>query len=170
MSESLEKEGTSMKKTLLASIALLLPLAASASVVVEWVHPEKFKDAYSNSTKSEKSREAVLVPLEQFITEQVSAKIPADQTFTMSVTTLDIEGEFEPWSQNPDVRILRDTYWARMTFDYKLTDATGKVIKEGKDERIVNKLLTPPSLPDRDEQASYTRDMLRTWIGRNLGK
>lgn len=156
-----------MKNTLLAVSLLLFPLAAGANVTVEWVKPEKFTDAYSSSTKSEKSRQIILDDLQKFIVEQASRSLKEGQTLALHVTDVDLAGEFEPWTDHPDSRVVKSPFYARIAFSYTLTDADGKVIKEDK-VSLINQLLTPPSLPDRDTQEPYLRDTLRDWFHVNL--
>lgn len=156
-----------MKRSLLALVALLTPLAASAAVNIEWKNPDAYRDAYSSSVKSEKSRQVVLDQLQKFIVEQASARLKEGQTLKIVVKDVDLAGEYEPWTANKDVRIVRGSYFARISFDYELSDAAGKVLKSGS-ENIVNNLMVAPSMPDRDEMAPYLRDSLRGWIRNNI--
>ncbi|MFA5257743.1 MAG: DUF3016 domain-containing protein [Opitutales bacterium] len=156
-----------MKKTLLALSVLLLPLAVQAAVSVEWVSPENFRDAYSSSVKSDKSRQVILDDLQKFIEAQASAKLTEGQNLKIRVTDVDLAGEFEPWSQNSNVRMIRDTYFARIVFDYELSDASGAIVKQG-NVKLVNDLLSKPGMPDKDELTPYLRDSLRVWFNANL--
>ncbi len=156
-----------MKKTLLALTALIMPLAASAVTTVEWAPPENYKDAYSSSAKSDNSRQVVLDSLEAFIIKQADARLAEGQSLKIVVKDVDLAGEYEPWTDYKDTRIIKGAYFARISFDYVLTDKSGEELKSGS-EVIVNKLLTQPSLPDRDEIAPYLRDSLRSWFAREL--
>jgi len=156
-----------MKSSLLALAALFLPLAASAAVTVEWVSPDTYKDAYSSSMKSDKSRQVVLDDLQKFIEAQAATKLAEGQSLKISVTDIDLAGEYEPWTEHKDVRMVKGAYFGRINFDYVLTDADGEVVKEGS-ANIVNNLLISPSMPDKDEIAPYLRDSLRDWFRSNL--
>lgn len=153
-----------MKNTLLALTALLLPLSAGAATTVEWVHPENYKDAYSSSAKTDKSREVVLQSLEKFLIKQGNAELADGQSLKLSVTDVDLAGEYEPWTDHKDTRVIKGAYFARIAFSYELTDANGQVLKKG-DEVLVNQLLTDPTIIDRDEIAPYLCDSLRHWLG-----
>jgi len=155
-----------MKKTLLA-LSLFLPLVVQAAVTVEWVSPENFKDAYSSSIKSDKSRQVVLDDLQKFIEAQASAELAEGQNLKISVTEVDLAGEYEPWIGNGDMRIMRDTYFARIDFTYELSDAAGTIVKQGS-AKLVNKLIAKPVMPDRDEMEPYLRDSIREWFRSTL--
>ncbi len=152
-----------MKSSLLALIALITPLAASAAVNIEWKNPEGYRDAYSSSIKSEKSRQLVLDELQKFIVQQASARLKEGQTLKIVVTDVDLAGEYEPWTEQRDVRVVRGSYFARISFDYELSDESGKILKSGS-EKLVNNLMIAPSMPDRNEIAPYLRDSLRSWV------
>ena len=143
---------------------MFLPLAASAAVTVEWVAPETYKDAYSSSVKSDKSRQIVLDDFQNFITEQASKRLAEGQNLKISVTQLDLTGEYEPWVKDQEnVRMMKGSYFGHIVFNYSLTDAEGKVVKEG-EAKLTNKMLTPPEPQDKDEIDPYLRATLRDWM------
>jgi hypothetical protein len=153
-----------MKKSLLLLSGLFLPLLASAAVSVEWIAPETYRDAYSSSSKTDKSRQIALDDFQSFIVKEASTVIKASDNLKISVTQLDMTGEYEPWSMNHrDVRMMKSPYFGYIAFKYSLTDASGKVIKEG-EEQLTNQMLTPIDLRDKDERDPYLRETLRNWI------
>ncbi len=157
-----------MKKSILALSLLLAPLAANAGVVVQWVSPEEFRDAYYTSSKTEKSRQIILDDLQKFIVAQASQYLKEGETLEIRVTNVDLAGDFEPWTDHPDVRNIHSPYFAFISFGYKLTGADGKVVKEDDNVRLTNQLLVPPTIADRDEIAPYLRQSLRDWLRANL--
>jgi len=157
-----------MKKSILALSLLLIPMAACADVSVEWANPEGFKDPYYSSMKDAKSRQTILDDLKQFIVEQASQYLKEGETLTLQVTDVDLAGEFQPWSKEPNVRVIKSPYFAHMSFAFKLTGADGKVIKEDDSVSLTNMLLTPPALADRDTLEPYLRDSIRSWMSTNL--
>jgi hypothetical protein len=157
-----------MKKSLLALSGLILPLVASAAVSVEWVAPENYRDAYASSSKSDKSRQMALDDFQSFIIAEASPLIKESDNLKISVTQLDMTGEFEPWVQNREnVRMMKSPYFGKITFNYVLTGADGKVIKEG-EENLTNQMLTPIDIRDKDEMDPYLRDSLRSWMRSTL--
>lgn len=157
-----------MKKSYLATLALILPGAAQAAVNVEWTNPENYRDAYSSYVKSEKSRQVVLDQLESFIKEVAAPRLGEGENLEIRVTDLDLAGEYEPWNEKQkDVRIIRAPYFARIVFDYTLTDKDGNIVAQGT-EKLRNDLLLDPLLPDRNELAPYLRSTLRNWLNGNV--
>lgn len=157
-----------MKKSLLVLSGLILPLVASAAVSVEWIAPENYRDAYANSSKSEKSRNMALDDFQSFIVTEASPLIKESDNLKISVTQLDMTGEFEPWVQNREnVRMMKSPYFGKIAFNYTLTSADGKVLMEG-EENLTNQMLTPIDLRDKDEMDPYLRDSLRNWMRSTL--
>jgi hypothetical protein len=155
-------------KTIFALSALLLaPLALGAAVQVEWVNPGSYKDAWDSNVKSDKNRQIVLDQLGDFIVKEASPMLKDGWNLKISVTQLDMSGEYEPWTDHPDVRIIKGAYFGKIDFSYVLTDDKGAVVKKGSED-LVNKLLTPPAFQDKDEIEPYLRTSLRDWITRTI--
>jgi hypothetical protein len=78
---------------------------------------------------------------------------------------IDLVGEYEPWRgpQFSDVRIVKSIYPPRFKFAYKITDAAGKTVKEGKEE--LRDLAFDMRLTiDRQDPLRYEKDILKDWI------
>ena len=156
-----------MNKIALALSLLLAPMAAQAAVSVEWVKPESFKDPYYFSTKSEKSRQITLDAMQDFIIKDATPMLKTGYDLKIQVTQLDLTGEFEPWSPNPNTRIIKAPYFGYIAFDYVLTDDKGAEVKKGT-ARLVNELLIPPEHVDRDELDPYLCTTIREWLHSTL--
>ena len=157
-----------MKKLLILLVSLS-PLSAFSTVNVEWVEPEKYRDPWAISVESAKSREMTLNSLETYIKRAAGRHVDEGETLTLRVTELDLAGRFD-YSRGPelaDVRIVRSADFARIAFDYTLTNAEGEVLKEGS-ERLTHMLLVPLSLPNRNEQAPYVRALIHDWVNTKL--
>src|ERR1019366_4123987 len=107
---------------------------ADARAEVTFVQPEKFADVRDAYTPSEMGRNGILDLLRDYIVSRANYYVPEGQKLTISFTDIDLAGDFEPWrgSQGMDIRVVKDIYPPKMDFDFKLTDADGKVLKEGK--------------------------------------
>ena len=159
-----------MRKTLLALSGLILPLVAGAAVTVEWIAPESYRDAYATSSKSDKSRQTALDDFKSFIISTASPLVKEGDNLKISVTQLDMTGEFEQWDPRmADVRKFKSPYSGRIAFHYALTDAGGKIIKEG-DARLTNDMLVMYDQRDKDAMDPYLHSSLRDWMHSNLGK
>lgn len=105
--------------------------ASRAEVVFS--HPEKFTDVKDAYMGSDKGRDAYLDLLREHIVKQAERYVPEGQHLAVMVTDVDLAGDFE-LGRNPeaqDIRRVKDIYPPRIDLYFKLTDASGKVLKEG---------------------------------------
>lgn len=168
-----------MKLTRLTRCAFLLGLSAAGAllaatpkpasrVTVVFDHPEKFTDVRDNmsDTDNELGRERYLPPLQEYLEQHGTARLAAGQQLTITFSDIDLAGDFEPWHgiQFSDVRIIKDIYIPRLTFTFRLTDASGQVLKEG--ERKLQDLGYQMRLTRgfRDDPLRYEKDMLDDWL------
>jgi hypothetical protein len=139
-----------------------------AKVEVVFDHPEKFTDIKDSYMDTEKGRESVLATLKDYLVEEAQSVLPADQSLVVTFTDIDLAGDYEPWRTNArDVRIIKDIYPPRMDFSYKVTDASGKVVKEGV-ERLRDLGFMSRMTINRRDQFSYEKDMLNDWVRSTL--
>ena len=90
---------------------------------------------------------------------------------TVTFTDIDLAGEFEPWRgpQFDEVRIVKDIYPPGFKFAYTLTDANGKVLKEGT-ENIRDMNFQMRLLIDTNDTLRYEKDILTDWMRMTLGR
>ncbi|MDT0496093.1 DUF3016 domain-containing protein [Algiphilus sp. W345] len=104
--------------------------APTAIVAVSYKNPEKFTDASDRGLYSPRATESVMRRLTAHFQEQGAKYLAEGQTMEIEVTDIDLAGRFEP-GHTPgyeDVRLLRESTWPRMEFNY--------VVKQG--EEIVD--------------------------------
>jgi hypothetical protein len=166
-----------MKTKLLASIFLGLIAGGalfaasdkaektSTSVEVTFVAPEKFTDVKNDYMENDRDREYILEQLKDHLVKRASKQIASGQRLEIKVTDVDLAGDFEPW-RGPnfhDVRIVKDLYPPRVTLEFRLIDASGKVVSEGKrqlrDMAFLMSIASPTSDPLR-----YDKEMLSNWV------
>jgi hypothetical protein len=134
-------------------------------VEVIFDHPEKFADVKGDSMDSPKGREIMLDQIRDFLVQSGADLLPAGQKLTLTFTDIDLAGEYEPWRSGPmsDVRIVKDIYPPRFVFSYKLTDAAGAVLKEGKvDLRDLSYMMRITI--NHDDPLRFEKDILGDWI------
>ena len=88
----------------------------------------------------------------------------------MTFSDIDLAGDFEPWhgAQFDDVRIIKDIYVPRMNFSFKVTDASGTVIKSG-ERKLVDPAFQFNITPAfRDDPLRYEKAMLDSWFSQEL--
>jgi hypothetical protein len=149
------------------------PAAKASRVEVIFSDPDKFTDAAQDSRGSDWGRDTNLDILKDFIVSRGTSLVPADDKLTITFTDIDLAGEYEPWrspSAGRDARIVKDIYPPRMDLSFKLTDATGKVVMEGK-RHLTNLTFLMDILPpgERSESLAYDRELLRNWLNNEFG-
>ncbi|HTL67726.1 MAG TPA: DUF3016 domain-containing protein [Lacunisphaera sp.] len=141
---------------------------APKNVDVVFSHPEKFTDVKENSMDFENERGGanVFPRLQELVQNQAAPLLPAGQKLTVTFTDIDLAGDFEPWRgpQFDDIRIVKDIYIPRITLSFTVTDADGKVVKQG-DRRLVDLAFqTRITRAFANDPLRYEKDMLTDWI------
>lgn len=169
-----------LMKTLRVTLLTVLGLTAGAlfaadqnskadRVEVTFVNPDKFTDAADGQRGSDWGRDANLDVLKKYIIERASRYVQEGQKLSVSITDVDLAGEIEPWRSSSlrDARIMKDIYFPRIDLSYKLTDATGAVLKENSRHLSdMNYLMNIH--PDRSDPRVYDKSLLDDWIRRDI--
>ena len=140
-----------------------------ANIEVTFVAPEKFTDAKRDYMDSEKGRAGLLDELKEHLVSQGARLVAPNQRLEIKVTDVDLAGDFEPWrgANMQDVRIVKDLYPPRINLEFRLLDADGKVVTEGKRElRDMNFLMTA-AFPTSDS-LRYDKELLSSWLRREF--
>jgi hypothetical protein len=104
-----------------------------ATIEVTFEHPERFTDVRTDRMTTDRERGALLDELRAWIEREAPRRLPPGTRLSVTITDVDMAGEFEPWlgTSASHVRIVRDVYPARMSLSFRLSDASGKLLKEG---------------------------------------
>lgn len=139
---------------------------AAPRTEVTFFEPQRFTDVGERFNDTDRNRDYILGELRTHLQERAQLYVPAGQKLSVTITDVDLAGEFEPW-RGPaaaDVRIVKEIYAPRIKLSFRLTDANGEVIKQGNRELTnLNFLMTaPPTLlsdPYRHDKA-----LLEDWV------
>ena len=165
-------------KTLRITFLSILGLAAGtlfaadqkpSRVEVTFVNPDKFTDAADAQRGSDWGRDSNLDILKNYIVERASRYVAEGQKLSVTITDVDLAGEIEPWRSSSlrDARIMKDIYPPRIDLSYKLTDATGAVIKEGS-QHLTDLSYLMNVYPNRSDPRVYDKGLLDDWIRRDI--
>lgn len=134
-------------------------------VEVAYTDPEKFTDAADGQRGSDYGRDGNLAELRDYLVQRASIYVPEGQKLSITVTDVDLAGEIEPWRspQMQDTRIIKDLYPPRIDLSFKLLDASGAVIKEGKRE-LRDLSYTMKIYPNRSDRRVYEKALLDDWL------
>jgi len=164
---------TNLLRFLLASLlALAAGRAFAANVEIQFSHPENFtdvKESYSDSA-NERGGANYLPQIKALMVRQAGALLSAGQKLTVTFTDIDLAGDFEPWlgAQFDDIRIVKAIYLPRLTFNFTLTDADGKVLKEGERRLVDLGFQTRITRAFASDPLRYEKDMLTDWVRQEL--
>lgn len=168
-------------KTLRVSLLSLVGLTAAGALFasdpkpvsraeVTFVKPEEFTDAADAERGSDWGRDGNLQELKEFIQERANRLVSEGQKLTVSITDVDLAGEIEPWrsSQMRDARIVKEIYPPRIDLSFKLTDASGAVVKEGT-RHLTNLTFMMNLYPNRSDPRVYEKGLLDDWMRNEFG-
>jgi len=159
-----------------AALAVLVaaPLGTSAAtpdgrVSVRFVQPERFTDVRDRAHGFESVRDAYLVDLQSWLERRATPLLGAGQRLELSVTDIDMAGDFEPLRRAPvdSPRIVRDVTPPRIDLDFKLVSADGQVVRSG--SRKLRDLAFLSRLPEsRSDPLRFEKGLLADWLAREL--
>lgn len=143
------------------------PVKGPSSVEVTYFEKEKFTDVKDGWSGTDRGRDDTLATLKEYITQRATKNLSAGQKLAITITDVDLAGDFEPWrgSQWMDVRVVKDIYPPRINIMFRLTDSEGKILKEEKRELIdTSFLMSLGTAAFRDDPLRHEKQMLSDWI------
>ena len=137
----------------------------ASRVEITFVQPEKFTDAKNEAYASDRGREQILATIKTYAEQKAGHYVSEGQHLEIRFTDIDLAGDFEPWlgMHYDEIRILKEIYPPRMTVEFRLTGANGKVISEGKRELQNLGYLMHTAMPS-DDGLRYDKEMLGNWL------
>jgi hypothetical protein len=88
------------------------------------------------------------------------------------VTLVDIKraGDYEPWHgpRGRDIRIMRDIYPPRISLQYTLKDASGRIVSEGDARLSDTGYLHNLGLRSDSDPLRYEKRLIDDWVKRQL--
>jgi hypothetical protein len=156
----------------LSLFGLLASLGAGAAesrtiarAEVLFFEPQKFTDV-CDTYGGTADRTTYLEQLRDHLLEQAKYYVPDGCKLSVTITDIDMAGEFEPW-RGPrwdDVRIVKDIYPPRINLTYRLVDAEGKVVQEGKRELRDLAFMMKITMAFRDDPLRHEKALLDDWL------
>lgn len=164
-----------MKSFMMALMVLLFAgqvaaETAAAQVKVTWQNPDKYTDIRPASGTKKSYQQRVISGFDK-IWAGLAEKLPAGHTLHVTVTDLDLAGDVNPLYRidHNDIRVIKEIYFPRMTFDYQLLDATGKVVAAEQDVKIKDmNFMSSSTIGIGNTEFVYERQMIKSWLQRDL--
>lgn len=141
------------------------PASAPARAEVIFFEPQKFTDVKDSFT-GDFERTTYLDQLRDYIIDRAKYYVPEGQMLSVTFTDIDMAGDFEPWRgpRFDDIRIVKDIYPPRMDLTFRLTDAAGNVVKQGKRELRDLAFLMKIPMAFRDDPLRHEKALIDDWL------
>ena len=139
-----------------------------SNVTVTFVESEKFTDVRRNEW--EQNSRGLLSDLAKFIQETGEHSLPPDMHLFIKIADIKLAEDFEPWlgpSFN-QTRIVKSIYPPRIVLEFRLQDAGGRVVKEGKQE-LTDVDYQRDDTYLREDYLRYEKNLLRYWFRDEFG-
>lgn len=157
--------------TAILALVLTVPTAVMAGEAkISLQNPDKFTDIEPGNGTDKSFRKG----LERAFTAELakSAKaLPAGQILEVTFTDIDLAGEVDPVELPGafQMRLLKDVYFPRLQFDYRVLDASDAVVSEQKGVELKDmSYLSGPRSATTSTSFYYETRMLREWFNKML--
>ncbi|MFS8382046.1 DUF3016 domain-containing protein [Xanthomonas campestris] len=141
-------------------------LSSDGPVQVRWTDPAQFSDIRYSGNRWEAQRGDWVTQLATYFQRSAERQLPDGQRLSVAITDIRRAGQYEPWHgpRMQDVRVVKDIYPPRMSFEYTLTDASGAVVDQG-ERKLVDSafLMSGPRMNDTDP-LRFEKAMIDDWV------
>jgi hypothetical protein len=167
-------------KTRLCLLTALLGLAACASqpaagvaaqpaaVAVVFAHPEKFTDVKDGPAGTDAARDNWLNRLKAHLERRGARCVPAGGRLALRITDVDRAGYCQPW--HDDARVIKAVYPPRISLEFTLTGADGKILKQGRLSLQNLDFLQRLNQYSFDDDQRFEKQMLDDWLSAEFGR
>ncbi len=152
-------------RLLLLVLALVIPFARAAdpAVEVKFGDLSKFSDLRNSTLATPSERESLAGVLRRHLEAEAPERIPASTRLLVTITDVDMAGEFRLHGSARDIRVIKDMYPPRIALDFKLVRADGGVEREGHRDLRGSAFLWGSS-PVSSESMRFERELLDEWL------
>ena len=151
---------------IVGAVRALEPVKGPSRVEVVFFEPEKFTDVKDSYMGSDKGRDSTLDLLKEYLATRGVRGLFPGQKLAITFSDIDLAGDFEPWrgGQWGDVRIVKDIYPPRLVLSFRLTDADGSIVKEGKRDLRDLAFMMKLTMGFRDDPLRHEKALLDDWL------
>ena len=145
-------------------------LPVEGAVQVQWTDPAQFTELRNSTNRWEAQRGDWVQRLATHLRERADRELEPGQRLDVTITDIKRAGDYEPWQgpQFRDVRFMREIYPPRITLQFTLSDAQGRVIKQGERKLVDSGYLHGGGLPNDQDALRYENRLLDEWVRREL--
>lgn len=143
--------------------------ASQARVSVHYANPHQFTESHQMGFGVRYDHDGYMEKIRSFLIRKATPMLEPGQHLSITFTNIDLAGGFEPWRgpRMAGVRIMSRMYPPRFDFTFKLTDADGRVVREGT-RKLTNLtyLMDQAARPGDSDPLRYDKGMLEQWLRR----
>ena len=140
-------------------------LPADGPVSVQWTDPNQFTEIRSSGNRFQAQQGNWVQDLAGYFRDSVARRLPPGDRMQITITDIKRAGQYEPWHgpRSDDIRIVKDLYPPRLSFNYAWTDSSGKVIDQGEQRLIDTAFLVNDSRIGNSDPLRYEKRMIDEW-------
>ena len=152
------------------AIACFSTSASAGEAKVVWQDPDGYTDIRPGNQSIKSMRSGIEKSIGGEFSE-LAGQLPEGYVLDVTVTDLDLAGEIDPIPTRSmdQIRVLKDIYFPRMTFDYRLTGSDGAVLLAEQKVELKDMQYLSNMRVTRSSEAFYSeRRMVRDWFSKQL--
>jgi len=154
------KKFTMILTTLISLIFTSSVLAGTSEV--KWTNPDDYRDVHAGEGHRAKFKAKTFANLEKHFAK-LAEKLPAGQTLVIEVNDLDLAGDVHHGGMRR-IRIVKDIYFPRIKFTYKLMAGEEVELSSGKVDLKDMGFMTNSSLRYKNDSLGHEKKMLDDWF------
>jgi len=139
------------------------PLSFAADVEVTFTEPDKYRDIRNGNNGTKKNFESRVFRTLEEHWAKLAEDLPKDQKLIIDVTDIDLAGDVNVGGINQH-RIVKNIFFPRIEFSYKLVDANGETVIESEIDLKDMSFMTQTQLKYRNDFLGYEKKMLDDWF------
>ena len=148
--------------SVLYGAVFLQPIAEAADVNVTWTNPDKYRDIHAGNGSKSHFRKSMFKDLEKHIAK-LAEGLPANQTLVIEVTDIDLAGDVH-FGGVRQLRIVKDIYYPRFEFEFKLLAADDTVILTKKENIKDMGFMSNTHMKYRNKSLGFEKQLLDEWF------
>ncbi|NHQ88562.1 DUF3016 domain-containing protein [Iodobacter sp. HSC-16F04] len=156
-----------MKKIFLSLslLALTVSNAWAGEAKITWQNPEKFSDIRASHEREDRFQERLFKHFDKVFTD-LAAQLPSDAKLEITVTDFDLAGEINPrpGSRYNDIRIIKDIYSPKITFNYVFS-YKDQIVSGAENLRDLN-FMSGLGRSGQRAEFEYEEKMIRKWFAK----
>lgn len=137
-----------------------------SNVTVNFEDSDDFTDARSDFGFG--TDEGYLDIISRHLKATAGRLLAEGQKLEITVTDVDLAGEFLPTSRPEQIRVIKEIFRPRITLNFKLTNAAGAVVKEGDRTLTDLNFMNNLGVIGRNEPLYYDKTMLSDWVNKEF--